>query len=63
MIPPEKIRRVGLEALSKALGPVGMVRFLQQFEMGEGNYTSDRKRWLKRADVKNIVREIKKFKG
>ncbi|MFQ6031372.1 MAG: hypothetical protein ACE5K2_00500 [Candidatus Zixiibacteriota bacterium] len=26
-----QIREVGLEALTKALGPVGMVRFLQQF--------------------------------
>ena len=28
----EQIRLAGLEALSRDLGPVGLVRFLQQFE-------------------------------
>jgi len=28
----EQIRLAGLEALARELGPVGMVRFLQQFE-------------------------------
>ena len=30
----EQIRLVGLEALTRELGPAGMVRFLQQFETG-----------------------------
>lgn len=33
---PNTIRKLGLEALAKALGPAGMVRFLQQFEIGAG---------------------------
>ena len=32
-----QIREIGLEALTKALGPVGMVRFLQQFDRGTGD--------------------------
>ena len=37
-----EIRKVGLQALKDALGPVGMVRFLQQFENGYGDYTKEK---------------------
>lgn len=53
------IRRLGLEALTKALGPVGMVRFIQQFETGAGDYTKERAKWLKELDTKKIAQEIK----
>jgi hypothetical protein len=56
---PSAVRKLGLEALAKALGPVGMVRFLQQFETGVGDYTKERGEWLKGIDVKSIVEEIK----
>jgi hypothetical protein len=56
---PVTIRKIGLEALAKALGPIGMVRFLQQFESGIGDYTKEREQWLKGMDVKRIVTEIK----
>lgn len=36
-----EIRRKGLEALAQALGPVGMVRFLQQFGSNKGDYTKE----------------------
>ena len=56
---PSTIRKLGLEALAKALGPLGMVRFLQQFETCVGDYTKERALWLKDMDVKTIVEEIK----
>ncbi len=56
---PGTIRKLGLDALAKALGPIGMVRFLQQFETGVGDYTKDRALWLKDIDVKTAVEEIK----
>jgi hypothetical protein len=56
---PIAIRKMGLEALTKALGPVGMVRFLQQYEGGIGNYTKERQKWLKDYTIKGIVKEIK----
>jgi hypothetical protein len=59
---PSQIRKAGLEALNKALGPVGMVRFLQQLETGYGDYTKDRDKWLKETSVKEITREIKKHR-
>ncbi len=33
---PAQIRDQGIEALAKALGPIGMVWFLQQLETGSG---------------------------
>lgn len=56
---PTIARRAGMEALAKALGPVGMVRFLQQIEMGSGDYTKEREELLKGMSVKSIVKEIK----
>ena len=54
-----EIRKKGVEALTRALGPVGMVRFLQQFEGGSGDYTRERDRWLKDLNVEEVVQEIK----
>lgn len=56
---PNTLRKRGLDALAKALGPIGMVRFLQQFESGTGDYTKERLRWLKDRDVKTIIKDIK----
>ena len=56
---PAVIRKVGLEALAKKLGALGMVRFLQQFESGRGDYTKERTQWLKDADIKEIISEIR----
>jgi hypothetical protein len=36
------IRRIGFEALKNALGPVGVTRFIQQFENGSGDYTKEK---------------------
>lgn len=32
----------GIQALKDALGPVGMVRFLQQYDLGYGDYTKEK---------------------
>jgi hypothetical protein len=57
---PIVIRKAGLEAVAKKLGPLGMVRFLQQFETGLGDYTRERTQWLKDMDIHEIVTEIRK---
>ena len=54
----EEIRLAGLDALARELGPVGMVRFLQQFETGHGDYTRDRREWLGDCDVQAVVDDI-----
>jgi hypothetical protein len=37
-----EIRQQGYKALTEALGVVGTLRFIQQFEAGYGNYTQER---------------------
>ncbi|MGA9348731.1 MAG: hypothetical protein WBW48_08005 [Anaerolineae bacterium] len=55
----EELRRlVGLEALARELGPVGMVRFLQQFEIGRGDYSVERHLWLEELDVQTLAEKI-----
>ncbi len=39
---PQEIRIAGMQALKEALGPVGMVRFMQQYDLGYGDYTKER---------------------
>jgi hypothetical protein len=55
----EQIRRTGLEALARDLGPVGMVRFIQQFETGWGDYSVERHRWLIEGDVGKLAEKIR----
>jgi len=56
---PAGIRKAGLEAVAKKLGPIGMVRFLQQFETGRGDYTKERDQWLKDMDIQEIISELR----
>jgi hypothetical protein len=51
----EQIRTRGLDALRRELGPAGMVRFLQQFETGKGDYTLERGEWLNELSLDEIV--------
>ena len=55
---PNALRRAGLDALSKALGPVGMARFLHLFDRGVGDYTSERERWLDDWDLDRIFENV-----
>jgi hypothetical protein len=56
----EQIRIAGIEALTRALGPVGMVRFLQQYETGSGDYTAERRKWLDDLTIEEIVEAIER---
>jgi hypothetical protein len=58
--PLNEIRQLGLQALLERLGPVGMIRFLQQFETGHGDYTTDREQWLAETDLDALVEKILK---
>ena len=53
-----EIRRIGIKALAESLGPIEMVRFLQSFELGYGDYTKERHEWLE-EDMNKIISEIK----
>lgn len=39
---PMEIRRIGMEALRKVLGPAGMIKFMQQYDKGYGDYTKEK---------------------
>jgi hypothetical protein len=56
-----EIRKLGIDALAEALGPVDMARFLQSFDLGSGDYTKQRARWLDQS-LEEIVAEIKRMR-
>jgi hypothetical protein len=56
----EQIRVTGYHALLRELGPVNLVRFLQQFESGYDDYTQERHEWLDQYTVEEIAQEIQR---
>jgi hypothetical protein len=60
MMTLKQIRLAGLRALSRDLGAVGLVRFLQQFETGDEDYAADRTRWLGERTVQELAQEIER---
>jgi hypothetical protein len=57
-----EVRKEGIQALTKTLGPVDMARFIQSFETGSGDYTKERHDWLpdNLDDVKTDLLERQK---
>jgi hypothetical protein len=56
----DQIKMEGIKALERQLGPDGMIRFLQQFETGWGDYTKERHEWLKETSVEALAEKIVK---
>ncbi len=54
-----ELQKKAMEALHKTLGISGLIRFIQQFDQGYGNYTEDRQKWQKNYTVDQICAEIK----
>ena len=52
----DEVRREGLEALRQRLGRVDMIRFLQQFETGRGDYSRERHDWVDEITLEDIER-------
>jgi hypothetical protein len=50
-----EIYEAGLEVLSRELGAVGMIRFLQMFEKGKGDYTKERHQWLDHFSIEDVI--------
>jgi hypothetical protein len=57
-----EVRETGITALSGALGPVDTLRFLRQFDLGRGDYSRDRHRWLGNPTVADLTAQIQKAK-
>ena len=55
---PLALRKAGLEALTKELGPLGMALFMRQYETGYGDYTAEREELLKKITLDEIISEL-----
>jgi hypothetical protein len=55
---PQQIRAAGLAALTRELGLAGMIRFMEQFETGQGDYSKDRHQWLDEYTVDDIAQMV-----
>jgi len=54
----EEIRLKGNAALFDALGPVGMIRYLQQYEKGAGDYSIQRHALLDDLDLDTLLEKL-----
>ena len=50
----DEIRQEGLAALRERLGRADMIRFMQQFENGSGDYARDRQAWADQLSLEDI---------
>ncbi|MBP5450028.1 MAG: hypothetical protein J6Y01_07940 [Spirochaetales bacterium] len=55
-----QIRTIGFEALREALGTVGTVRFLQQYDLGYGDYTKE-KYEMKEEKEEDVYAQLSKI--
>jgi hypothetical protein len=54
---PRQLWQAGLGALAEKLGPAGLVRFLELWEQGSGDYTRERHGWLDGLTVDDLAAE------
>ena len=54
----EQIRLRGLAALRRELGRAGLVRFLQHFEAGKGDYTRERTQLLAELTMEKLRKRV-----
>ena len=57
---PQQLRERGFAALVASLGWVDAVRFIQQYEGGQGHYTRERDQLLPNWDAETMVRKARK---
>lgn len=56
---PAELPAAGYKAVGTALGPLGMARFLLQSEQGQGDYTRQRREWLRDISVPTAAARIR----
>jgi len=57
--PMFEVNKKATHILFKQMGVVDTIRFLNQFSLGSGNYTEERKQWLDNLTIEDIVSDIK----
>ena len=55
----EKIRREGLKALKEKLGVEGMIKFIQMYSDGKGDYTEERREILKTLNKEDLQKYLR----
>ena len=55
-----ELNKEAWKALVKELGVVKAIRFIAQFDLGSGNYATDRDAWQEGLTVEDIVADIKR---
>lgn len=58
-----EIQETDFELLHKQLGITNLIRFMQQYDKGYGNYTTDRDEWQKEYTVDSLFAEIESEKN
>lgn len=54
-----EINRQATYILFKEMGVVETIRFLNQFSVGQGDYTKDRKKWLDKITMDDAISQMK----
>jgi hypothetical protein len=52
---PVEIQYAGSAILAQELGPIGFIRFIQQYALGKGDYTAERHQWLDRLTIDDVL--------
>jgi hypothetical protein len=55
---PNIIRKLGIDILTKELGPVGMAYFLRQYDRGTGDYTAERESLLSGVTMESALSDL-----
>jgi hypothetical protein len=56
----EDIKTEGLKALKDKLGAVGMIKFIQIYSNGNGDYTQDKNEYLKNVTIEDFDNFMKR---
>jgi hypothetical protein len=54
-----ELRREGWEALTERLGVSGAIRFLMQYDPGQGDYTTERRSLFADLSLDDVLNEIR----
>lgn len=57
---PAEVRGAGWKALKEKLGPARALKFILDYDHGEGDYTELRKKMFKGKTAKDIIEDMKK---
>ncbi len=57
--PASEVNRIGFAALCDRLGRADAIRFLQRYDLGQGDYTEERAELIEGDTVSSLMQEIK----